>query len=96
LTDQIYQLKEKVYIEAFEDGALVLRLVDRSIFQFNLTALKVLELTDGAHSIEDIAGSIASTFSITEEEAATDIAELYAHLRNEELIESITESKKEC
>jgi len=96
LTDQIYQLKEKVFIEAFDDGALVLRLVDRSIFQFNLTALKVLELTDGAHSIEDIASSIASTFSISEEEAAMDIAELYAQLRNEELIESITELKKEC
>jgi hypothetical protein len=78
-------------MEAFEDGALVLRLNDRNIFQFNLTALKVLELTDGAHSVKHIATSIANTFSIPEDEAVRDIVELYEHLRNEELIESVTE-----
>ena len=91
MTDQTYRLKEKVFIEAFDDGALVLRLVDRSIFQFNLTALRVLELTDGHHSVQDIASSIASTFNITEEEAAGDIQELYEHLEDQELIESAAE-----
>jgi len=95
LKDQIYQLKQKVFIEAFEDGALCLRLVDRCIFEFNLTALKILELTDGAHSVKDIAGSIASSFSISEKEAARDIAELYEHLEDQELIESVADSIEE-
>ena len=95
MTDQIYRLKEKIFIEAFDDGALVLRLVDRNIFQFNLTALQVLEMTDGVHSVEDIARSIAKIFNITEQEAIMDIAELYDHLSEQNIVESVIDSEKE-
>lgn len=87
MSDQFYSIKDQIVIEKFDDGALVLRLPDRNIFQFNLTALKVLELTDGKRSVREVSKIVAKTFDITLEEALMDINALYTHLQNQEIVE---------
>ena len=89
MTDQIFRIIDKIFIEAFDDGALVLRLPDRNIFEFNLTALKVLELTDGTRNVLDVSKIFAETFDITTQEALIDINALYDHLQDQKIVERV-------
>ena len=89
MTENIYKINVNVHIEAFDEGALILRMPDRNIFQFNLTALKVLELTDGIHDVKEISSVIAKDYHISQEEAVEDVLVLYNHLLDQKIIEQV-------
>ena len=62
---------------------------NRNIYQFNLTALKVLELTDGIHDVEEVSSVIAKKYHISHEKAFEDVLALYHHLLDQEIVEQL-------
>ena len=89
MTEIVYRLNDEVHIEAFDEGALVLRMPDRNIFQFNLTALKVLELTDGIRDVKGVSAIIAKDYQISQNEAVKDVLALYNHLLDQKIVEEV-------
>lgn len=87
MSAKIFRLGDKIYLEGFSDGALVLRMADRFIFELNLTAYQVLEQTDGIHSTEDISRVMAENYKISEKDALKDVCELYEYLQDRNLVE---------
>ncbi len=78
--DQIYQLSDSIYLEQFNDGALVLRMPDRNIFELNLSALKVITLTDGIRSVREVSEIFSKSLNIFREQTYSYIHALYQHL----------------
>ncbi len=76
-TDSIFRVSPDVLIEDFADGSLGLRLQDHRLFQFNLSEQRVLALTDGSRSVDQIAAEIAEQFYVGRAQAAADVVSLY-------------------
>lgn len=87
--DHVLRLATQAAMETFDDGALVLRLTDRRLFEFNLVAQRILELSDGKRTTMQVARELVHEFEIAETEALTDTLELYAQLLDQEIIEII-------
>jgi hypothetical protein len=81
-----YRLDDQAVLECFEDGALVLRVNDRHLFELNITARDILTLTDGARSARDIAAALAGDYQVSEDELIRDILELYTELAAEQIV----------
>jgi hypothetical protein len=92
MMSKIYRFKENLYIETFDEGALVLRLSDRNIFQFNLTALKVIELTNSNRDVQTVSTIIAKDFHVSKNEALLDVLDLYDQLLEQILVEEVINS----
>lgn len=82
----VYRLHSQIVIENFEDGALALRLYDRHLFDLNPTAQFILNQTDGAKTVAQIAASMALTFGISHDEALADVSTLYASLVDQHVV----------
>ena len=78
-----------IVIDKFDEGALILRMPDRNIFQFNLTALKVLELTNGSHNVQAVSAIIANAYHISQNEAVKDVLTFYNHLLDQNIVEQV-------
>ena len=78
-----------VVMESFEDGALVLRLNDRHLFELNPTACSVLAHTDGRRSAAEIAILLANEYQVPFEVALQDVIELYRQLLEDGLLETL-------
>jgi hypothetical protein len=89
MLNKVFQKNQNIHIETFDDGALVLRMPDRNIFQFNLTALKVLELTDGIRNVQAVSAIIAKDYHISQSEAVTDVMALYNHLVDQKIVKEL-------
>jgi hypothetical protein len=85
----IFRLCPQVVMEGFEDGALLLRLEDRHLFELNPTAYYILENTDGQRNAAQIAAAMVEVFQLSEIEALRDILSLYAQLSAQGIVESI-------
>lgn len=85
----VYKIAPQVAMESFEDGALVLKLEDRSLTELNPTARDVLALTDGTRSTEQVAEELAREFEIPLEVAMGDVNELYERLIEQQIIERV-------
>ena len=55
--NHVYRISSRVVFEGFEEGALVLRLEDRHLFELNLSAFGILAKTDDVRNAADIAFS---------------------------------------
>ncbi len=73
-------------MEGFDDGALVLRLEDRHLFELNPVAHYILALTDGAHRAGEVAAALAAEFEISVAEALADTMALYEQLLRDRLV----------
>ena len=90
LADSVFRLCPQVVMEEFEqEGALVLRLSDRHLFELNLTACRVLAQTDGQRNVVQVAAALAETFQISEAEALQDTLSLYTQLSAQEIVEVV-------
>jgi hypothetical protein len=87
--DPVYRLSPHVALESFAEGALLLRLTDRHLFELNPTAQRILELTDGQRSARQVASALALDFEIAEEAALEDVLSLYAEFVSQGLVDII-------
>jgi hypothetical protein len=87
--DTVYKLSTHVALESFDDGALLLRLTDRHLFELNHTAQRILELTDGQRGMNEVASALAEDFQISKELALQDIISVYNELSTQGIIEII-------
>lgn len=85
----IFRLCPQVVLEGFEDGALLLRLEDRHLFELNPTAYYILENTNGQRNAAQIAAAMVEIFQLSEIEALREILSLYARLSAQGIVESI-------
>ena len=74
-------------LESFTEGALVLRLSDRQLFELNSTAQRILALTDGQRSAGQVASALAADFEIAEEAAREDVLSLYRNFIAQGIVE---------
>lgn len=85
---EIYHISEQAAFEAFDDGALILKLNDLTLTELNLTARDVLIHTDGINDVNRVAELIATEYGIDLAAAEQDIRELYANLLEEGILEN--------
>ncbi len=85
--NNVFHLCPQAVMESFEDGALLLRLKDRHLFELNPTAHYILAQTDGQHNAPQIATILAEAFQIPEVDALQDILLLYELLSAQGIIE---------
>jgi len=76
----VFLISDRVYIERFEDGALVVYLDEQKLIELNPTAEEILAMTDGKRSLEELAGDVAQTHEIPVEDALEDIKDLFRQL----------------
>jgi hypothetical protein len=89
MASSVFRLCPQVVVEGFEDGALLLRLEDRHLFEMNPTAHYVLAQTDGQRCAAQVATALAKAFQIPEVEALQDVLALYAELSTQEVVEPV-------
>lgn len=87
--DQAYRLTARVVMEAFEHGALILRLADQHLIELNPIASAILAKSDGRHSLAQVAEALAKACEISESEARQDITDLYAQFLTQGIIEPV-------
>ena len=87
--DLVYRLSPHVALESFAEGALLLRLTDRHLFELNPSAQRILELTDGQRSALHVARAMAADFEITEEEALQDVLSLYTGFAEQGIVDIV-------
>jgi hypothetical protein len=90
----VYKIAPQVAVESFEDGALVLKLEDRSLTELNPTARDVLALTDGIRSTEQVAEELAWEYQIPLDVAQNDIRELYDQLFEQQIVKCVLFSQE--
>ena len=89
MEDSRYQIAANMALEVFEDGALVLNLTEVTLHEFNPTARDILALTDGQHSLQQVAQHLAQEYEIDLETARQDVIELYNDLTGQGIITEI-------
>ena len=89
LTNRVFQLCSQVVIEGFEDGALLLRLEDRHLFELNPTAYRLFVLTDGQRSVSHVFAGLAEAYQISETETSQDVLSLYTQLSAQGVVEAV-------
>jgi len=90
-----YCISPKVSIENFDEGALVLCLDLRQMYELNETARDVLKLTDGHRNLEQIGISLAEEYGISPAEMITDLMTLYQQLIANGIVEYASGNKDE-
>lgn len=89
--NQRYCLKPTLVAESFDDGALLLDTATRrgTLINLNHSAYQVVLLTDGRHSVAQIAQALAAQYDVTESQAQADVQAFYDHLAANSLIELV-------
>jgi hypothetical protein len=85
----VFRLRPQVVMEEFGDGALLLRLEDRRLFEITPTAHYVLAQTDGQRCAAQVATALAEAFQIPEAKALQDVLSLYAEWSAQKVLESV-------
>jgi hypothetical protein len=86
----IYRLSASAALEVFgEDGGLLLLLDELCLVEMNPTACRILEKTDGQHTLDQIASELADTFQISKDEALEDAVALYGSLLLHGIVEPV-------
>ena len=88
-SQNVFRLRPQVVVEGFEDGALVLRLMDRHLLELNPTAQRILEFTDGKRSAAQVAVLLQESFQITKRQASQDTLYLYEQLSTQDVVEIV-------
>jgi len=87
--DRVYRLSPQAVMEEFEEAALVLRLTDRHLFELNQTACRVLEFTDGARNVSQVADALAQTSQIPQPKAFADTWTFYEQMSTQGVVEMV-------
>jgi len=95
ITSQFFRPAAQVVSEAFENGALVLRLSDQHLIELNSIASAILAKSDGRHSVTQVAASLADAYEIPQTEAFQDTISLYNQLLLQGIVEPVDSVKKD-
>jgi hypothetical protein len=76
LPGDVFRLCEDASMQRFTDGALVLQMHDRHLYEVNTTAGDLIERLDGKNSLAQIAASMAKEYSISAQAIMADLIEL--------------------
>jgi hypothetical protein len=87
--NDIFSLTSQVVFEPFDDGALLLRLRDRHLFELNQTSREILVRTNGQQSVAQIAVDLAELYQLQESEASQDVLALYEQLSDQGIVERV-------
>ncbi len=79
---------EETASRVIDDEAVIVMPKEGTVKILNDTGAAIWELSDGAHSIEDIAKSLSGRFYIAEAEACRDILEFLEELKAEGMIQT--------
>lgn len=93
-TNRVFQLSSQAVMEGFEEGALLLQLNDRHLFELNPTAYYILKQTDGLRTVSQVARGLIEEYQISEAEALQDVLSLYAQFSARGVIEAIEPDNK--
>jgi hypothetical protein len=63
----IYKLSSNAVLECFEDGGLVLVLPERRLVELNPTAVLIVNLLDGQHTLEQVALEVSKHHDISQD-----------------------------
>ena len=78
-----------IVMETFDDGALVLRLSDRHLFELNPTAGFILNRLDGALTLAEAAQHLAEACEVTPEETLPDVLAQCAEWEQQQILERV-------
>jgi hypothetical protein len=87
--DHVYRINPTVVFESFNEGALVLRLDDRHLFELNSAACVILGQTDGLKTVNEIASKLAETDGVIIKDVLSDVTELYDQLEAQNILELV-------
>jgi len=87
--DECFRLRDDHAAESFKEGALVLRLPERLLFELNTTARDVLLLMDGSRTLAQIAAVLAGAHRRSDAELREDVGALAAQLVDQGIIEKV-------
>jgi hypothetical protein len=85
----IYTRSKDILMEQFENGLLVLNLVNHLSYGLNAMAADILMNTDGLMSTETIAGKICLKYDVGFQEALEDIDALYRDFDRKGIVERV-------
>jgi len=89
MTGSIFRLNPQVWIESFDDGAIVFRFENYQMTELNTTAGAVLIQTDGARNVEQVASALAEQYEIPLTEAVEDVTALYQQFLAQKIVKRI-------
>jgi hypothetical protein len=87
LADSVFRLCPQVVMEGFEEGALLLRLEDRHLFELDPVTHFILLQTDGQRGTAHVADSYAKAFQVPYREALQETVSIYRELSAQRVIE---------
>jgi len=87
--DKIFQLRDRVLVEYFEDGALILNQNDHHFCELNCTASDALKKTDGQRNIGQIAQLVATDYEMPLSDVLQDIIELFDRLIEQKIVKRV-------
>ena len=93
-TNRVFQLSSQTVMEGFEEGALLLRLDNRHLFELNPTAYYILKQTDGLRTVSQVACGLIEEYQISEKEALQDVLSLYTQFSAQGVVEAIEPANK--
>ncbi len=86
-SEQVFIVKANFLIEAFEEGALLLRQGDQNLIELNRTAYEIITLTDGSCTISQVAQKLAQIYDKKSSDLLEDVTELYEQLNKQGIIQ---------
>jgi len=86
---RVYRISSDAVFESFDEGALVLRLDDRHLFELNSIACVILGKTDGILTASEIVSKLAETDNVITEDVLSDVIELFEQLIAQNIIEVV-------
>jgi hypothetical protein len=87
--DSVFRLCPQAVMEGFEEGALLLRLEDRHLFELNPVTHFILLQTDGQRDAVHVADALAEAFQISHAEALQETISSYGQLSAQGVIEVV-------
>ncbi|MBP7798034.1 MAG: PqqD family protein [Thermoanaerobaculaceae bacterium] len=86
---RVFRVRDDVAVEGFDDGGLVLRLSDRQFVELDPVALFIIERTNGAHPVGEIAKLLRSQFEGADGDVEADVIELYQSLVGSRVVDEV-------
>ncbi len=93
LPNDVLRLNAGIVLETFDDGALVLRLSDRHLFELNPTAGYILSHIDGQRTLTEVAQRLAEACEVTPEETLPDVLAQCAEWEQQRILDRINEKE---
>ena len=90
MNNTIYKICLHAKLEIFDDGAVILNTKNFKLIELNSTARDILQATNGLNAIHEVIEQIVQLYEINAQDAEKDVQELYQHLLEQGIMETVT------